>query len=137
MKENVDKHIEALVDKAMQSLPLETPSFEFTQHVMAEVKATSVSVTTQYKPLISKQVWGMIFTGIAAISIWAFIGTPIEGNSWFDTIDYGFITNNKVTHTLSGFKFSQTTGYAIIMLSIMVCIQIPFLKHYFNKRLLF
>ena len=137
MKENVDKHIEALVDKAMQSLPLETPSVEFTQHVMAQIKGSSVTITTVYKPLISKQVWTLIFIGIVAVFIWTLFGTPVEGESWFDTIDYGFITNNKVSNVISNFKISQTTGYAIIMLSIMVGIQIPLLKHYFNKRLMY
>ena len=64
MNENVDKHIEKLVDKAMKDSVLETPSFDFTSKVMQHVTATSKSKATVYEPLISKKVWFVVFARV-------------------------------------------------------------------------
>jgi len=137
MSENVDKHIEKLVDKAMKDATLETPSFNFTAHVMSQVEAIAKPSTTVYKPLISNKVWIFLFGCVVVLAAFSVFGTQPESKNWFDTIDYSIFSNNRVTNAVSGFRFSQTSFYAILMCAVMLFIQVPLLKHYFNKRMEF
>ncbi len=66
MKKNVDKQIENLVDKVMKQSTLETPSIDFTSHIMVQVEAAKQSTSTTYQPLISKRVWAIISIGFIA-----------------------------------------------------------------------
>ncbi|GGK25207.1 hypothetical protein GCM10007962_19300 [Yeosuana aromativorans] len=139
MDHNTDKHIEKLVDKMMKETSLETPSFDFTNKVMDQVLALSSSKATVYKPLISKKGWVLISLGIIAITCYIIFGVKTESSGFMDTIDFSILSNNKITDTLSNLKapsvsIPKTFGYALMLLGLMVCIQIPFLKHYLNQR---
>lgn len=137
MSEKIDKNIEELIGKTMSHSTLESPSLDFTAHVMSQVEAVAKTSTTVYKPLISKKVWGLLFGFALVLVAFSIFGTQPESKNWFDTIDFSIFSNNKVTNAVSGFRFSQTTFYAILMCAIMLFIQVPLLKHYFNKRMEF
>jgi hypothetical protein len=129
MNENVNKHIEALVDKAMKDSALEAPSFDFTSKVMQQVTATSKSIATVYEPLISKKGWFMVCASVLALVAYVFITEGSQGDTWLHTIDTNVISKLKFSNPFSGFKLSTTTMYAIVMLVAMLFIQ------YFDKRL--
>ncbi|GGG53926.1 hypothetical protein [Bizionia arctica] len=133
MKENVDKYIEKLVDKAMKDSVLESPSFDFTSLVMQQV--TAKSKVTVYEPLISKKVWFAVFASVIALILFVLLSADTQQNSWFITKDFNLISKLKFSNPFSGFKLGTTTMYGIMLLSMMVCIQIPMLKSYFDKRL--
>ncbi len=135
MKENVDKHIEQLVDKVMESSTLETPSFDFTSNIMAEVNSLSTSSVTTYEPLISKRNWFLLVSAIISVSIYLFFNSSIENKGWFDAIDFSVMSKFSITNLFSGITFSKTFIYAILIFAIMFFIQIPILKNYFDKRL--
>lgn len=136
MNESVDKHIENLVDKAMKKSTLETPSFDFTANVMSHVVDIKQSIATTYQPLISRRVWIVIAFGIVAFVIYLFKTTQPETSSWMDAIDYSFLSNNRISKGVSEIAHSKTTMYAVLLLAVMLLIQVPLLKNYFNKRLL-
>lgn len=130
MKENANKHIDHFVDKVMKSSKLETPSFDFTAKVMSQITVPSKSAVTVYEPLISKTTWGILLVltaGMVGFSIFSQESTSL---GWFDKLDFSIVSN-----LFSGVKISQTTMYSLLMLGVMIFIQIPLLKHYFNKRL--
>jgi hypothetical protein len=137
MKEQENKNIDALVDKMMNGVDLETPSLDFTENIMSQVEVFSASKITTQKPLISKLGWGLIAIAIITIITYAIIGetTNEASNSWFNTIDYSVLYNNSITQFLSGIVISKTVLYSIILFGAMLFIQIPLLKYYFNKRL--
>lgn len=56
MKES-DKNIEQLIEKMMAEDKLQSPSFDFTSKIMAEVHVLEEKKLKAYKPLISKPVW--------------------------------------------------------------------------------
>jgi len=129
MKEHTNKPIEKLVDKVMKSSTLETPSFDFTAKVMSHMISDSKSGVTVYKPLISKTAWVVLLVvaaGLIAISVYSGDAFSL---GLLDKLDL-----SKVPNLFSEIKISQTAMYSLLMFAIMLCIQVPLLKHYFNKR---
>lgn len=117
------------VDKVMKSSTLESPSLDFTVKVMSQITGTSKSTVTVYKPLISKTTWVILLlltAGIVGFSVYSKDDTTL---GWFDKLDFSRISN-----LFSGVKISQSVMYSLLMLGVMLFIQVPLLKHYFNKR---
>ena len=129
MKENANKHIDQFVDKVMNTAKLETPSFNFTAKVMSQITETSRSTVTVYKPLISKTTWVILFLLTVGMVGFSFFNKDTSTLGWFDKFDFSIVSN-----LFSGVKISQTTMYSLLMFGVMLFIQIPLLKHYFNKR---
>lgn len=134
MDHNTDKHIEKLVDKMMKETTLEKPSFGFTSQVMSQVLDVKTSQATVYKPLLSKKVWFVIFVGILLIIIFSIFGTKTENTGWLSRLNVNVLDNIEIKRPFSDFSISKTAMYAIVLFGFMICVQIPFLKHYFNQR---
>jgi hypothetical protein len=139
MNDQTDKYLDELAKKVIKDAPLETPSFNFTNAVMSQVAALNNNKITTYKPLISKTGWIFISIGILTLIFIILFGNKTESSGWLSTVDFSVLSNNKLSNTLLGFKTSgfaitKTLGYALVLFSVMVCIQIPFLKHHFNQR---
>ena len=135
MKDNIDNHIEKLIDKSMKKASLETPSLGFTNSVMAQVNALKQSTVTTYRPLISKPAWFVIFTVALLMVLYIIFGTTTTDAGWLSFIDLSFITNNRFSNAFSGFNVSKSVMYAVVLFGLMLFIQIPILKHNFDKRL--
>ena len=129
MKERTNKHLEKFVDKTMKSSALETPSFDFTSKVMSQVTSTSRSGVTVYKPLISKTTWGILLVLTVGLVVYSVFSKDTINLTWFDQLDL-----SKVSNIFSGFKISNTVMYSLLMFAVMLFIQVPVLKHYYNKR---
>ena len=135
MNEKVDKQIEKLVERSMKTQSLESPSSNFTSMVMDQVLALNKSKVTIYKPLISKPMWFAIFVVALLIVSYIIFGMNTTETSWLSFIDLSVITDNKLSNTLSGFRVSKTVMYSVVLFGIMLFIQVPILKNYFDKRL--
>jgi len=129
MKEHTNKPIEKLVDKVMKSSTLEAPSFDFTAKVMTQVLTDSKSGVTVYKPLISKTAWVVLFLVATVLIVFSVYTNESYSLGLLEKVDL-----SKVPNLFSGIKISQTTMYSLLMFAIMLFIQVPLLKHYFNKR---
>lgn len=134
MSDKVDKHIENLVDKSMKRQSLEAPSLDFTKHVMSQVEVSQGSAITRYKPLITKPMWYFIIISFLMFIAYAFSIITFQESDWFQQIDFSFFSN-RVVNMLSAVSFSRSLLYSFLVLAIMIVIQVPLLKHYFNKRL--
>ncbi|GAA4816565.1 hypothetical protein [Litoribaculum gwangyangense] len=136
MNENANKYLDDLSKKVMAHGKVESPSFNFTDAVMSKIETLSKNQATIYKPLISKRMWFLILVGFLALfSYGLFSGNNEESIGWLNKIDFSILSNNNISNTLSSFKFSKTLMYALVFFGSMICLQIPILKHYFNKRL--
>ncbi|RLD30026.1 MAG: hypothetical protein DRI75_01345 [Bacteroidetes bacterium] len=135
MKDHTEQHLDKLVKKVMKSSLLESPSLDFTANIMEKVEASAISHITVYKPLISKRAWLLISILVIGSLSYGIFGSGLEGLGWFDTIDFSIITNNKVTEAISGITFSKTLMYAVGLCGLLFFVQIPMMKHYFDKRL--
>ncbi len=135
MNEKVDKQIEKLVERSMKTQSLESPSSNFTSVVMDQVLALNKSKVTIYKPLISKPMWFALFVVALLVVSYIIFGMNTTETAWLNFIDLSFITDNKLSNTLSGFKVSKTVMYSVVLFGIMLFIQVPILKSYFDKRI--
>lgn len=135
MSDKIDKHIEKLVDKTMKKSSLESPSFNFTNTVMARVNALESDTITTYKPLISKPMWLAILVIAITIVLYIMFGMTTTETGWLSFIDLSVLTDNKLSNAMSGFKVSNTVMYGVVLFGIMLFIQVPLLKHYFDKRI--
>lgn len=125
MKES-DKNVAEFIEKIMEDASLETPSFDFTSKIMAQVTVAESAKIKEYKPLISKQAWFAIFTILVAV-----IGFSFFGDAQKTQFDFGL---NSFLKQLPTLHFSDTITYSILIVTLMILIQIPLLKNYFDKR---
>lgn len=140
MKDNMDKHLDKLIGKVMEDMPLESPSIDFTANILSKVKALPQSEATVYKPLISKNVWFGIGTLVLGLSIYLTFGATIESSSWlsflnFEKIPSVTLPSLKFPTLLSGVKISKTFMYSIVIFAVFLFVQIPLLKKQFDKQL--
>lgn len=135
MNENADKYLDNLTKKVIKEAHLESPSFNFTASVMSQVTELSNNSVTEYKPLISKTGWIVISIVFLALITYMILGTQEASISWFDSLDWSVLSNNKLTSLLSGFSIPKTLTYAVVLFGFMLCIQVLFLKNHFNQRL--
>lgn len=130
MNEHTNKSLEKFLDKVMKSSTLESPSFDFTAKVMARVNSTSNRAISVYRPLISKSTWGILLVLTCGIVIFSLFTKDTTSLGWFDDLDMSIIPN-----LFSGIQVSKTVMYSLVMFALMLFIQVPVLKHYFDKRL--
>ncbi|MBK8610579.1 MAG: hypothetical protein IPL84_11725 [Chitinophagaceae bacterium] len=134
MKANTDKHLEDLAEKLMKDLPLEKPTVNFTANVMSLLEAKSSA--TAYKPLISKRAWFILFTALTALFIFLFFNGDAEAGVWSRQLGLDKINYNAFDG-FSGFKLSTVSMYSLAAGTLMILIQLSFLKKYFSSRLKF
>lgn len=133
-----DKYLDDLTKKIIKDTPLESPSFDFTNTVMSQINNLSDSMVTVYKPLISRTAWvliGFVFLALILYVIFFSNQTETSPSGWLNTIDFSQLSNNKLSNILSSFTMSKTFTYAFVLFGVMMCVQISFIKHHFNKRL--
>lgn len=133
MKENEDNNIEHYVRKVIKETPLESPSHDFTSKVMANVMATDKRKATIYRPLISKKGWLLVFAIIATIGYFVVNGSSqSQQAAWpFGPGLRNFLSN---FGDVPLFQFSRITTSVIVLATIMIVIQITWLKNHLNKR---
>ena len=127
--------MEQFVERVMKETPMESPSYGFTSKVMANVLAVNKSTATVYKPVISKRGWVLIFAGIIAVLLYLLLSdsTQAANHSWlFDLSGKNFIP---ALNSSNLFQFSRLTINVVVAATVLVFIQIAFLKNYLNKRL--
>jgi len=138
MKDNVENLLDELSDKIITKSNLESPSLEFTANVMSNINIEyKQSESTIYKPLISKKTWFIIALVFMVMYTYVFLGNTSGNINWFTNVDYNFMPNISVYNVFSKISFSKTALYAIIVLTLMLFIQIPLLKKYFDNRINF
>ncbi len=128
MKES-DKNIEQLIDKMMAEEKLQSPSFDFTSKIMAEVLVLEEKKLKTYKPLISKSTW--IFIGLALLGLIIY-ASLFSGTS--QNLEIGKVYTDKISNTFSGIHLSKNIVYAILIVPFMILVQVGILKNYFDKK---
>lgn len=135
MKESENKYVDNLSKKIIKEAAVESPSFNFTDTVMSQIETLSVrSSVTAYKPLISIKGWLVIAIVFIALLIIMIMTSEGYSLGLLNKINFSIISNNKMTEALSNIKISKTLTYTIALFGLMLSIQIPWLKHYFDKR---
>ncbi|WP_299278563.1 hypothetical protein [uncultured Psychroserpens sp.] len=134
MNENADKHLDNLARKVIGKSAIESPSFDFTNTVMSQIKQLSTSKVTTYVPLISKRVWFIVAIAIIGVIVYSIFGSSTADSGLLDKIGMERFSNLEFNNPLGSLDISPTVIYSVLLFIVMLCIQIPFLKHYFDKR---
>lgn len=133
MENSEDQNIEKLIERILMNSEIESPSADFTRHVMSSVYASQKSRKIIYQPIFSKRTWFIIFTGIIAIFIYSFLNLNQQTPSF--EINFSLFKLDRLEKFLSNFRISFLTGYVILLAAIAVMVQVFFLKKYFDKQL--
>ena len=132
-----NKHIEeldAFAKKYIKEIPKETPSANFTTSIMDVISQLKPEKTIVYKPLISKKGWFLVAASIIAIILIPF-NTSEEGILSLPEMNFSFIEKMSFSGLFESMSVSTATLYAAILFSILVFVQIFYLKGYFEKRI--
>jgi hypothetical protein len=133
MEDNKDQILDNFAKKQLKELSLDSPSKGFTNAIMNTITAKEAKKVITYQPLISKKVW----LGIAALVVGIFfIPFQAQEDSILKkvSIDFSFLDHINTTGIFDGLAVSSNTFYAALLFSVMISIQIFYLKGYFSKR---
>jgi hypothetical protein len=129
MKATEDNELEKWVDHWMENSTLESPSSDFTANIMAQIATNTVTEATTYRPLLSSfTIFGIIISALAII-LYGIINNTNSSISWIP--NWNAFQNYSFWNTL---QFSKVTTYCFVATTLVVFIQIPILKSYYEKR---
>jgi hypothetical protein len=127
MKES-DKNIEKFIGEIMTQSTLESPPIDFTSKVMSQILVAEKSKIQAYKPLISIPIWIVVLGSLISLILYSAFGNEPYNSE----IDHPYTVN--IPNIFSELHFSKNTIYAILIVPLMILIQIPLLKNYYDKK---
>jgi len=136
MKKHKNKELDEFLRKTFQQEELEHTPIDLVSSVMDSIaEINKKNTVTKFKPLISMQTW--ILIGVVVIMLFGYLILRLNiDNSWFiSTTKLNTVVGLDVF--ISNFKnytVSSGTMYGAIGLLVFVCIQLFYLKKFFDKR---
>ncbi|PWL37309.1 hypothetical protein DKG77_16185 [Flagellimonas aquimarina] len=132
MDNNEERELKKFVDKIMNESVLESPSSNFTDHIMSQITEPTLNDATQYKPLIPKSVLIVLFSGLVGMIWYLATDNSLVNESWFGNgqIELFF---ERILDWPQMLSPSKTTVYAVLFFGLLFLIQIPWLKRYFDN----
>ncbi len=118
---------DASMKKWIKELPLEQPSPDFMQKVMAGVAHSAMK--KPYQPLISRKVWVVIITLFILALLWIYFN---PSSSIIDSEALSWDSQMQWNNPFEGMKIPKTAVYAIGFMALFL-LQIPFLKRILDK----
>lgn len=135
MKENANKYLDHLVENLIKETKIESPSRNFTSEVMSQIEGLQTSRVTVYEPLISKTAWVLILLGFLALVGFVILFSPESNTSgWFDKINLNFLRSNRGSLFLFDFNLPKSLLIPLVFFSLLIWVQVPILRNYYNKR---
>ncbi|WP_299157210.1 hypothetical protein [uncultured Tenacibaculum sp.] len=133
-----NKHIEVLdafAKKYIKEISEETPSVDFTANLMDVLLKEEKSEIYKATPLISKKGW-FILIGILVTSIlYVSRGTSLTWVKMPKLNLDGYFSKIQISNLFDGITVSNTMLYASFFFTIMIFVQIHYLKNHFTKNL--
>lgn len=132
-----NKHIEeldAFAKKYIKEVEIETPSVDFTANIMQHVLHAENSEIYKASPLISKKVWGVLVTVLFVSILYVSRGTSL-GWLKMPKLKLDYFSRFQFPNLFEGITVSNTMLYACFFFTVMVFVQIYYLKNHFTKNL--
>jgi len=132
-----NKHIEeidAFAKKYIKEIPVESPSVDFTANLMHTISQLQTEKTIVYKPLISKKGWFVVVAAVIAIIILPFKSSE-EGFFTLPEMNLSFLEKLNFSGVFESVSVSTPILYLAILFSVLIFIQIFYLKGYFEERI--
>ena len=128
------KELDAFAKKYIKEIPQHTISDNFTNTIMDKIFAESKMNIVKNTPLISKKVWFLLSIAFVILLFFPLISSK-PSNFKFPNFEFSFLDKIQIPNVLESLSLSNITLYAFLFFGLMVCIQIGFLKKYFDKRI--
>ena len=136
MKENANKYLDHLIGDLVKEVKIESPSRDFTNKVMSQIKGLQTSRVTVYEPLISKTSWILILLGFLALVVVVFLISPESSTpGWFEKINFNFFKGNTGSQLFSDVNLPKSLLIPLLFFSLLIWVQVPILRNYYSKRL--
>ncbi len=132
-----NKHIEeidAFAKKYIKEIPVESPSTNFTANLMGTISQLQTERKIEYKPLISKKGWFVVIAAVIAIIVMPFKNSE-EGLFTLPELNLSFIEKLNFSGVFESVSISTPILYLVILFSVLIFIQIFYLKGYFEKQI--
>jgi hypothetical protein len=133
-----NKHIEeihAFTKKFVKEIPKEVPSLDFTANLMKKIgELEPLKSRITYKPLISIKGWFIVFAAVVAVVLIPFKSGD-ESIFSLPELNFSFIEKLNFSGLLDHVTVSNTTLYLALIFSVLVFVQIFYLKGYFEKQI--
>jgi len=123
------KNREDFIKKLMDKSVLEKPSSGFTINVM-QILIEENKLVIQNKPLISRQMWLLIFVSLLFFFCLIFYFT----NWQIEESPTSKLFNNSIQQLFSNLRFSKTVTYSLLIFSVFSVSQVFFIKSHFDKH---
>ncbi|REH52484.1 hypothetical protein C7448_103219 [Tenacibaculum gallaicum] len=134
MGENKDiKELDAFAKKYINEIGEATPSIDFTANIMDAIVQEEQSSIYKVAPLISKKVW-FVLVAILAVSI--LYVAKVTPSSWLKIpeLKMDYLSNIQLPNLFESITVSNLMLCACFFFTIMVFIQIYFLKNHFTRN---
>lgn len=132
-KNNQNLEEDIFLKKYVKEIALDKTKANFTNSIMDVILQQEKKSILRQEPLISKKIWFLAF-GFLATCLWFLLKGKSTSTFKFPTIDLGFLSKIQMPNMFDNFSISLTMLYAIVVFSLMVFVQIFYLKNHFNKR---
>ncbi|TCI90650.1 hypothetical protein [Tenacibaculum sp. M341] len=134
-----NKHIDELdsfAKKYMNDIESEIPSMDFTKNIMTTIEATETSKVFKTEPLISKKVWLLLVVTLIASIFYVYKKSSTQLIN-LPKIEWDLFSKIKIFNAFKNIEVSNVTLYACFFFTLLIFVQISFLKNRFEKRLKF
>ena len=134
MDKEHEKKLEAFVDKVMEEMPLESPSIDFTQKLMARIETESVKSVAASGPLIPKSILLFAASVFSAMLLYVLFFYGIDsGEGWFQDLQMESHFE-KVWMWFDTYTSSKIILYAMLAFGFLFMVQVPLLKRYMDHH---
>lgn len=122
---NEEKYFESFTKKQLKNIEQESPSIDFTAKIMNQIMADHNTDIFEYKPIISKKSWVVIFASVFGFIVYAFINS-----AEFNKVSTKY--SELFDYSLNGFielpTISPIMGYICMILCLLILFQGMFLN---------
>ena len=131
-----DKYIDDFSKDILKDIGLETPSANFVNNVLKTINVENTLVSNSvYKPLISKRGWFFIVVCLIVLFTY-FYTSNTESSIQYPVIDLSFLNKLMAINIFENIKLSKIFSFSFILFSVLVLVQLHFIKKYFNKNMI-
>lgn len=132
-----NKHIEeldAFTRKYVKELEVEKPSLNFTANIMQSILQSEKSEVFKATPLISRKVWAVLATILIVSIAYVSRGASLK---WIKmpNIVLDMIPQVQMPNLFENINVSNTVLYTSFLFTVMIFLQIFFLKNHFTRKL--
>lgn len=135
MQEDNKTKFDQLIQNRIKEEGLEKPSLNFTKSVISKIETQKEhSEVTDYKPLITKNVWYSGAAIVIGIFCYLIFGDIALEFNWLPELNMQQIAQLNLVERLPNLNISNIYVYAFIGLAFFVGVQVYLLKTHFDKR---